>query len=513
MIYFARVFCKKTLAKPAREADIKAVETLSDTPWRSEDLGRPIPDDDHACSVALPTWESVVGYEEGDSAVLEKLQAGYPRFCLHPKVRALFDSATAELAREGETAVVFPRATVVQRAQRFIEQRAKVATSVKSYRGLQALILPKTHEKYALEYWRYTGEAVTSRQAQAALELGDPGNERGPEMAVRAAYAADRSVSIEDVFLFESGMAAVFATHRAVLAQRPGKKTLQIEFPYVDVMRVQQNFGQGVAYLNLSEGENHTECLKRIRDGEFSGVFCEMPSNPLLRCVNLPELSEVCRASDTLLIVDDTVASHHNVDVMPYADVITTSMTKWISGKGNVMAGSVVINEKSQHAADLRSFLSEATDSGRLFADDAAVLLENMRGFRQRMSSINANGLALYQYLSESPAVSEVWYPKSMTPYRYEDVKTLGGGYGGLISFTLQSARRAEEFYDRLQLSKGPSLGTEFTLVCPYTLLAHYDELGWAKDCGVPAALIRVSVGIEPIEDLLGKFAQAFAAL
>lgn len=463
--------------------------------------------------MALPTWESVVGYEEGDPEIVNKLSVGYPRFILHEKVRELFAGATAELAEEEETAVVFPRASVVQRAQRYIEQRAKVATSVKSYCGLQALILPKAKEKLALEYWRYTGEIVTSRQATAALESGTMEQDQEAENALRTAYAKDRGVAEENVFLFESGMAAIFAAHRAVVDGKSGKKTLQIEFPYVDVMRVQQNFGAGVAYLNISEGEDHAECLQRIRDNEFSAVFCEMPSNPLLRCVNLPELSEVCRASDTLLVVDDTVASHANVDVLPYADLITTSMTKWISGKGDVMAGSVVLNPDSPKRDDLADFLAEATETGRIFRDDAEALLENLEGFRHRMQRVNENGLALYEKLSEHPAVSQIWYPKGMTQYRYEDVKVPGGGYGGLMSFTLTSASKAQKFYDNLPLTKGPSLGTEFTLVCPYTLLAHYDELGWAKDCGVPTALVRVSTGIEKKERLFEAFDAAFAAI
>ena len=66
--------------------------------------------------------------------------------------------------------------------------------------------------------------------------------------------------------------------------------------------------------------------------------------------------------------------------------------------------------------------------------------------------------------------------------------------------------------YDALPLAKGPSLGTNFTLVCPYTLLAHYEELDWAESCGVPRHLIRVSAGLEPLGDLVARFERALAA-
>jgi len=65
---------------------------------------------------------------------------------------------------------------------------------------------------------------------------------------------------------------------------------------------------------------------------------------------------------------------------------------------------------------------------------------------------------------------------------------------------------RSPAFYDRLKVSKGPSLGTNFTLACPYTLLAHYDELEWAESCGVDRYLIRVSAGLEPVDDLIQRF-------
>jgi cystathionine gamma-synthase len=86
-----------------------------------------------------------------------------------------------------------------------------------------------------------------------------------------------------------------------------------------------------------------------------------------------------------------------------------------------------------------------------------------------------------------------------------------GGGYGGLLSFVLKSPKKTPKVYDALRLCKGPSFGTPFTLVCPYTLLAHYQELEWAEACGVPPNLLRVSCGLEPIETIIAAFEEAFA--
>ena len=78
-----------------------------------------------------------------------------------------------------------------------------------------------------------------------------------------------------------------------------------------------------------------------------------------------------------------------------------------------------------------------------------------------------------------------------------------------MFSFLLKDEAAAAGFYDRIHLSKGPSLGTNFSLCCPYTLLAHYQELKWAASCGVPRYLLRVSAGLEEPGDLIARFAAA----
>jgi cystathionine gamma-synthase len=86
------------------------------------------------------------------------------------------------------------------------------------------------------------------------------------------------------------------------------------------------------------------------------------------------------------------------------------------------------------------------------------------------------------------------------------------GGHGCLLSFVLKDRESAPRVYDAMQFSKGPSLGTNFTLVCPYTLLAHYDELDWAARCGVDRTLLRVSVGLEPADIIIERMKQALEA-
>jgi len=175
--------------------------------------------------------------------------------------------------------------------------------------------------------------------------------------------------------------------------------------------------------------------------------------------------------------------------------------------------------------------------------EDAIYLERNSRDFAPRVHKINRNSEALCDFLrsrslvyrqrqgedvkssDEAPIVmKEVSYPKWITPENYDacrlgsptqapqskaDSPQREGGYGGLFSITFTSDLASEVFFDALRCEKGPSLGTNFTLACPYTILAHYTELDWAAEYGVEAGLVRVSVGLEEEGVLIAWFGEA----
>lgn len=485
---------------------------LRTTPlWHPDDLGAPIPDVRHACSVCFPTWQSVIDYEEGREKVIRKLESGYPRFVLHPDVSALFSKLRGEYATAEQAVMVFPTRAAAQRAQRYLELQDTKALEIKSYKEVFVLIYPATSEQQARHYWRYTGEGVSSRQAQRILEGGEC-----PESTVncRQAIADLFGSEIQELHLWASGMTAIFQTHRHITSARKGKKTLQVDFPYVDAMRVQQSFGTGVVFLAEAKGEDLRIAIGRIKDREFSAVYVEMPSNPLLRTANIIEISKACRTSQTPLIIDDTVGSHYNIDVLPYADIVTTSLTKWISGKGDVMAGATRINPESPFAEEFANYFDDQNETGSLLDPaDEEVLVENIKGFRERMEQINIAGEIIAEYLKEHEKVKRVYYPKFNRNKYYENLMTPHGGYGGLLSIELKQAKKTPVFYDTLKLNKGPSLGADFTLVCPYTMLAHYDELDWAETHKVSKNLIRFAIGTEPVDHLLAVIKESLASI
>lgn len=485
-------------------------DLLNNPAWEAKDLGSPLPDNLHACSVCLPTWDSVIGYEEGREKVLRKLRTGYPRFFRHPTIQRLFENARSEIAADGEDVMIFPTRLASQRAHRWLEKIAETAIRSTSYHGFQAIIFPEKARNLANDYWRFTGEGISSRAAQDFLE-GNLRNFSEPQKLFDE-IANLTGGTPANTHIFASGISAGLAVLRALPNAREGKKTLQIEFPYVDTLKIQERLGNGVVYLNKAHGESFDEALQRIRTGEFSGVFTEIPSNPLLRTVDLQRVSEACKTSQTPLIVDDSAVGPLNVDVLHLVDVLTSSLTKWISGQGDVLAGAATVSQDSPVANELNEALAlDAQSCAPLYSADAEVLLKNLQSYPHRNSLINTNAEKLAAFLKSHQAIDQVWHPSLTQTENYDSVKRHGGGYGGLLSFTLKNLKKTPKVYDSLRFSKGPSFGTFFTLVCPYTLLAHYHELNWTEDCGVSTNLLRVSVGTEESGEIISRFEEALS--
>ena len=486
-------------------------DLLTDPAWREEDTGFPLPDSRHACVVSLPTWESVIGYEENDPTVVGKMRSGYPRFFIHPLTASYLKELESRHGGDGERVIAYSSLHAARRAADFIHQRTGLTARLLED-DVALLVLPEKAYEAARDYWRHTGELISSRQAEDLLngKVADPsGAAEG-----RAALAKVLEVEEEDAFFFESGMAAIFTLFRAVTARRPGFRTLQLCFPYVDALKVQERFGVGVDFVNSPTGDALSQALSSIREGNYAAVFCEVPSNPLLHSVDLSAVAEACRSSSTPLLVDDTVCSHLNIDAISHADAVSTSLTKWVSGLGDVLAGSIRLNSSSPFADELRQFLEEeAPDGMRIYPRDAEALVRNSAEFSGRVSESNRSGLAIAEYLDSRDEIAKVWYPSLVDREVYDTLRRRDGGYGGLVSFLLRDPNRTPEFYKAMRFSKGPSLGTDYSLLCPYTLLAHYSELPWAESCGVGAELLRLSVGREPIDELLARLDEAFSAV
>ncbi len=201
-----------------------------------------------------------------------------------------------------------------------------------------------------------------------------------------------------------------------------------------------------------------------------------------------------------------------NISLEPYAEAVTTSLTKCFSGVGDVMGGAVVLNARGARYAALKEAMEAVFEEDLLWWQDAAVLEKNSRDYAERVKKMGENAEGLAVYLRSHPAVEEVFYPKWESPQSYAEVQREGGGFGALFSIVLKDPEQTSaKFFDALRVTKGPSLGTNYTLACPYTLLAHYPELDWAERCGVSRWLVRVSVGLEELDELVGRFDEALS--
>ena len=457
--------------------------------------------------MALPRWRDVVGYEEGAAEVHDRLANGYPRFVFHPLVRELMAKVEREHATPGEKAFVFPSRRTAQECAAYVGKKTGSALRIVPVGGgIAATIAADSVAAVCKAYWQHSGNVVSSRRAAAVLSgLPTPNGGSEYKLILRRRIADLYGASENDVYLFPSGMAAIHAASRIVDRLHPRRPRIQAEFPYLDTLRVHREFATEAV---LRTGEDAVLAFNDLEHGP-GAVFTEVPSNPLLRTADLQRLADAVHASNGFLIVDDTVATPVNVDITPWADLIVSSLTKSFCGGGDVMAGALVVNPVSRRYGALRD-AAGADFEDLLWEDDAAVLEHRSRDFSARVRRATETATRLAGVLRDRPEIQTVFHPSLGPDALYERIRRRDGGYGSLLSFLpVNPAVMAPRIYDALDVSKGPSLGTDFTLACPYTLIAHYRELDWAEMHGASRWLIRVSVGLEDFDDLHARFSLA----
>lgn len=430
-----------------------------------------------------------------------------------------------------------------------------VSVNTNQRAAVHAVVFPATTAAgtQAKAYWQHTGEVVSSRRAQACLQDLQVPLQQTVTQQQHTCHEHDTSTSVasddawtqlrqslaewagtssDDVVLTPSGMSAVYVAmqsarrrHLELYPERRGGRSIVYGFPYLDTLKLcsrSELCPAGVEFFGRADERDLAtlESFLEANPNEISIVLTEVPSNPLLHCPNVVKLRELADRYNFLLVIDDTIANFLNVNLFSsgLADATVSSLTKLVSGRGDAMAGSVVCNPHTTGGKWMQEDLTsnaEGTFSG-LYCPDAMAILRNAQDFPARNAQINKTTEALADWLASHDAVKRVYYPKLSHSvdlfHQVQDQPQAGdvsAGYGGLFSLVLQPHMCERTFYDALNVAKGPSLGTNFTLVCPYTLLAHYHELDFAMAYDVPPNLIRVAVGLEPYEILREKFAAA----
>ena len=379
----------------------------------------------------------------------------------------------------------------------------------------------RDHARYVEERFGRNLDMSMANNAKQAIRKRIAGaltdNMASPD-AKNAANPQQRSnraneLSEDDVYLYPSGMSSIFNAHRTLMASRGELKSICFGFPYIDTLKILQKWGPGCLFYGHGSSDDINDLEHRCEQGQrFLGLFCEFPGNPLLRTPDLKRLRLLADRYQFAIVVDETIGNFINVDVLPFADIVVSSLTKVFTGECNVMGGSLVINGQSEYYGRIKATM-EIDYEDNYWPEDAVFMERNSRDFISRIHRINTSAEAICKTLSASPIVKDVYYPKS-SPTRsfYELCRNKNGGYGGLLSVTFQSTKQAVTFFDRLDTAKGPSLGTNFTLSSPYVILAHYAELDWVKQFGVDADLVRMSVGLEDEDELCAKIDRALVA-
>jgi cystathionine gamma-synthase len=309
-----------------------------------------------------------------------------------------------------------------------------------------------------------------------------------------------------NAFAFASGMAAEDCLLRVLC--RPGDHVLIPADAYGGTFRL---FDKVLSRWGVSYGTVRQNDLGAVAhaaaDRKPKLIWAETPTNPLLSVIDIAALAEVARAHQALLVIDNTFASPYLQRPLDLgADIVVHSTTKYLGGHSDVVGGAVVVKDAAL-AADL-AFTQNAT-GGVAGPFDAWLTLRGVKTLAVRMERHCANATQVAEMLAAHPAVSEVFYPGLPGHPDHKVAVAQMRGFGGMVSFRVAAGPdKAVEICGRTRLfTLGESLGGVESLIENPARMTHASVSGSALE--VPADLIRLSVGLEDIGDLLADLGQA----
>jgi cystathionine gamma-synthase len=313
----------------------------------------------------------------------------------------------------------------------------------------------------------------------------------------------------EDALVTSSGMAAVCDTLLAVLGR--GKHlVLSSECYRRTRLFAEQHlsrFGVRVTYAGPDADSMVRAITRRTR-----AVFVELPTNPHLYVPDLPRIAAAARKHGALTIVDPTVAGPYNIDAFAQgADLVTLSLTKYLAGHNDVIAGAVLGARRQLEA--VRDFHGTA---GTLLAPATAYLVQRgIKTLALRVPHQNESAERVAAFLESHAAVRQVYYPGLPSHRDHAIAKRLMSGFGCVVSFRLRSdLAGTERFLDRLRLFKiAPSFGGVDSLAEGVATMSFWNYTrAERRRLDIPDDLVRLSIGIEDAGDLIADLHQALAA-
>lgn len=301
-------------------------------------------------------------------------------------------------------------------------------------------------------------------------------------------------------FGFASGMAAT----TAVLSLfKSGDKIVISNNVYGGTFRVLDKVFNhfGIDY-KLVDTSNLDE-VKNSIDEAVKAIFIESPTNPLMDITDIEAISNIAKENSIYTIVDNTFMTPYlQKPIKLGADIVIHSATKYLGGHSDTVSGVVVVNSKD--LSERLHFIQNST-GGVLSPFDSFMLIKGIKTLAVRMDRHNENAKKIAEFLKSREEIEKVYYPGIKEHSGYEIQKKQAKGYGGMISFVLKEGYDYKKFFESLKIiTFAESLGGVESLTCHPASMTHaaipYEI---RQKVGIVDNLVRLSIGIENVEDLI----------
>ncbi len=309
---------------------------------------------------------------------------------------------------------------------------------------------------------------------------------------------------------FASGLAA---EHAVFSLLNPGDHIVTVANVYGGTVRLfERLFSRYGITFSYVEGSDAQEFEGAI-GSNTKLIWLETPTNPLLTIVDIEAVAAIARARGVLLAVDNTFASPYFQRPLELgADIVVQSTTKYIAGHSDVIGGAVLLNDASIYE-ELRFF--QNTIGAIPGPQDVWLTLRGVKTLAVRMRQHEANAFAVARFLQDHPRVSQVYFPGLPQHPNHEVARRQMSGFGGMVSFRLKEGNResVNAFVKKLKVfALADSLGGVESLVC-FPMVMTHDAVPEKQrlELGITGDLLRLSIGIEGIDDLLADLKQALA--
>ena len=309
---------------------------------------------------------------------------------------------------------------------------------------------------------------------------------------------------------FASGMAAITAT---MLLLKSGDHIVCTDNVYGGTYRlftqVFSNLGLQFSWVDTASQDNIREAIRP----NTRMVYIETPTNPMLSLTDLRKTSELCAERKLLLAVDNTFMSPYFQNPISLgADIVIHSTTKYLNGHSDGVGGVVVT--ASEELATRTGFLQNAY-GGILSPFDSFLVLRGIKTLALRMQRHNSNAMKIAEYLSHEKKASRVYYPGLTSHPQHELARTQCTGFGGMISFDVGNLENARKVVESVRIfSFAESLGGVESLIGhPVTMTHASVPVEKRNQMGLTDGIVRLSVGVEDVEDLIEDLGYALGKI